>query len=199
MKHNGWKFRYNTVYRNWRVWVKLILIKIRVFRKKMYFVLIYISQQFLYKASSLHLCIAVILVFICYTISCFWQRQSTQLSCKFWAPHQVQLILWRITLQVEKLSFNRKVYVNTTISKRNVRWQKSTSEIKDGTRFKRRRKKHASKSKPNTDGLYLFDKAAWYVLINPNLTVNNFCRGLQCNCNVTENQTYVYIVHFLIH
>jgi hypothetical protein len=112
MKHNGWKFHYNAVYKNWRVWVKLILIKIRVFRKKMYFVLIYILQQFLYKASSLHLCIAAILVFICSTISCFWQRQSTQLSCKFWAPHQVQLILWRIKLQVEKLWFNGEVDVN---------------------------------------------------------------------------------------
>jgi hypothetical protein len=112
MKHNGWKFHYNTVYKNWRVWVKLILIKIRDFIKKMYFVLIYILQHFLYKASSLHLCTAVILVFICSTISCFWQRQSTQLSCKFWAPHQVQLILWRITLQVEKLWFKAEAYEN---------------------------------------------------------------------------------------
>lgn len=143
----------------------------------------------------MHLCIEVILVFICSSISCFWQRQSTQLSCKFWAPHQVQLILWRITLQVEKLWFNGEVY---TISKRGVKWKKRTSDIKDGTRFRRIRKKHVSKSQPNTDVLNLIDKTAWHTLINPIPTVINFCRGLQCNCNVTKNKTYVYRVYFLI-
>jgi hypothetical protein len=112
MKHNGWKFHYNTVYKNWRVWVKLILIKIRVFRKNDVFCFNLYLEQFLYKASSLHLYIAVIVLFICSTISCFWQRLSTQLSCKFWAPNQVQLNLWRITLQVEKLWFNGEVNVN---------------------------------------------------------------------------------------
>ena len=87
----------------------------------------------------------------------------------------------------------RRSVCEQTISKRNVRWQKSTSEIKEGTRFKCRRKKHASKSEPNTDVLNLINKTAWRVLINPNSTVINFYRGLQCNCNVTENQTCIYI------
>lgn len=140
----------------------------------MYFVLIHILQQFLYKAPSLHLCIAVILVFICYTISSFWQRQSTQLSCKFWAPHQVQLILWHITLQVEKLLFNGEVYVNKQFQNEMWGGKKITSEIKEGTRFKRRTKKHVSKRQPNTDVLNLIYKTAWHMLINPIPTVITF-------------------------